>query len=134
MKLKFKKKDTIGVINTYYSEVYGVEGNTNITTSKELVGYGPAESYSCVVNITFSGKINLGSSEVEFVREVNDEELNLAFRHYLDKSNIEVKSISLDSGLRTSDSGYMYETFSNIPYFNGVDVEVKDFVKERRGK
>ena len=86
----------------------------------------------CVLDVKVTGTMKFMGDDVKTEISVSEEELYNAVKYCLEKHGHEPISIEVEKGIRTRTEGYgTGETTKEVPYFDGVSVEVKDNVKRK---
>ena len=131
METKLDKKRIKKLIDQYYKEIYGIEGNTKISVSEDYVGYGMGEKKDCVVEITYHSKINILEEETNIKIELTEEQLKSIISYFLQKDGYTLNSIYLDKGLEPKTEGYGYGEHTEYrPYFKGINIRINEKIKK----
>ena len=139
MNIKLEKKDIGEMIEKYYQEILGIEGEVSITCSKQLVGYGTAEHDDCFVNFKLKGEMTILGSKRSIEIDISEEEVMASIRYYIEKEGYIYTGYRMLKGMEPRTSGYgPHEKTNYIPYFNGIEIGVtNEKLKElskRRGE
>lgn len=134
MKIRLTKEMVINALEKYYKEQLDFEGKASITPKKELSGYGSMESYRCVLDMKITGKITFMGVETSAENQISQEELKNALSYCLGKEGYTFMSLETKSGLSEKSSDYYRdEATTYTPYFNGIDVVLKEKTKSIGG-
>lgn len=131
MELKIDRKLTKEIIEQYYKEQFDIEGTVSITARKETIGY--YETVDCVTTIKLKGTMNVMNKKVPCEINVTPEETKNAFNYALGREGYEVENVTFDDGINETYKGYGPMEYKEYkPYFNGVNVQVKNNFKQKK--
>ena len=133
MLLKLNKETTIELLEKYYKEM-GMNGEIKISVTKTQDYFETMDM--ALVNIVLSGNMNVLGKLTSYEKRLTDKEVKEAIVFVLSNDGYEVSSVDILSGIRKQTTGYgMMETTDFVPYFDGIEVKVKENNKvfQKRG-
>lgn len=127
MKIKFGIKEVKNVLEEYYRVNEDFSGKVSVSCQIGN-GFFRNEFYDVAeLKASINGKLAICGMEVPMVREITVDEIKTIFRSVIENSGQTVGSVNLDYGIRCETVGYgMGEHTEKIPYFNGVNVVVRN--------
>ena len=123
MEVSFTKEETIKLIEEYYKRLEDREVTASISAKKGYTGWQDEEA--CVVTITISEKVEIVGMQKEIKETITEDQLNTLFRALFDLYELDLTSLSLDSGLSSRWEGYGYNEHEvKTAYFKGITAQV----------
>lgn len=106
MIVKLSREKVKNLINQYYKDIYNIDGEVIIKTSKKFVDYGLSKHQDCSLNITYNGKTIILGEETSISIDVSNDELGDIINYYLEQDGYSVNDINIDKGVEYKTVGY----------------------------
>lgn len=135
MILKLDKKTVLKMIEKYYKEQMDLEGKASASSEITWEGHGMSEHEVCSVFFKIRGKMKLLDQDIVTQLEISEKEVENALSYCLAQSGFKMDSYEFDTGLTYGTvRGYNEVSTEKRPYFNGINVKIKEKVKKMGGQ
>lgn len=121
-KLTISKKELLGMLSEYYSNLIGSRVEVKENHKIETVGY--YESREAVVDIFYEQSINILNHKATKTTKLSDEDIKSTLNELLSSSAYKIKEISFLKGIKTEGYG-IYDEY-DVAYFSGIELSLEE--------
>ena len=121
-KLTISKKELLGMLSDYYSNLIGSRVEVKEKHRIETAGY--YESREAVVNIYYEQSVNILNHNAVKTTSLSEEDVKSALNELISNSGFKIKELNFQKGITTEGYG-IYDEY-DVAYFSGIELSLEE--------